>query len=74
MSLPGGRAPPRKGPNPLLILGLVVASSASFFLLAEKRHNDQQALGERRRREHPNPLLPSRDMEKVELPTRRPVE
>ncbi|WWC61832.1 uncharacterized protein I303_104417 [Kwoniella dejecticola CBS 10117] len=68
------RPPARKGPNPFLLLGLVVVSSASFFILAEKRHNDQQTSGQARRREMANPLLPSRDAESVDLPPRRKVE
>ncbi|WVR07028.1 hypothetical protein IAU60_004067 [Kwoniella sp. DSM 27419] len=68
------RPPPRTGPNPLLILGLAVAASATFFMLADKRHEDQQASGEKRRKQAPNPLLPAMDSPKVELPPRRPVE
>ncbi|WWC70260.1 uncharacterized protein I206_104210 [Kwoniella pini CBS 10737] len=68
------RPPSRKGPNPFLLLGLVVVSSASFFILAEKRHNDQQNSGRARRKEMANPLLPSREAELVDLPPRRKVE
>ncbi|WRT66347.1 uncharacterized protein IL334_003302 [Kwoniella shivajii] len=68
------RPPARKGPNPFLILGMVVLSSASFFILAEKRHNEQQTSGQTRRKEMANPLLPSRQAESVELPPRRKVE
>ncbi|KAK6910147.1 hypothetical protein I203_104178 [Kwoniella mangroviensis CBS 8507] len=68
------RPPPRKGPNPYLLLGMVVVSSASFFMLAEKRHNDQQTSGTTRRKEMANPLLPSKQAETVELPPRRKVE
>ncbi|WWC89375.1 uncharacterized protein L201_004298 [Kwoniella dendrophila CBS 6074] len=74
MSLPP-RPPARKGPNPYLLLGMVVFSSASFFFLTEKRHIEQQQSGKERRKEMANPLIPSaQQVELVDLPPRRKVE
>ncbi|KAK8864383.1 hypothetical protein IAR55_001631 [Kwoniella newhampshirensis] len=67
----GPRPPPRKGPNPFLLLGLVVLSSVAFLSVTDKRQSAQTGP---RRREFDNPLLPSIKAEKVEIPKRRHVE
>ncbi|WWD17319.1 hypothetical protein CI109_101759 [Kwoniella shandongensis] len=67
----GPRPPPRKGPNPLLLLGLMVVSSIAFLSITEKR---QTAQARPTKREFDNPLLPSMKSEKVDIPKRRHVE
>jgi hypothetical protein len=62
--------PYRRGPNPFLILGIVVVGTIAFFSLAEKRKHETRD----RPRAFPSPLTPPIDAEKVERPPRRVVE
>jgi len=42
--------PPSKGPNPFILIGMVVASSLAFYTITEKRKNDP------RERDRPKPF------------------
>ncbi len=66
MSMPS-RPPPRRAPNPFLLLGLAVVGTGAFFYVAEQRKS--QPLG---RKMAQSLLIPRRDAE-VEEPERPTV-
>lgn len=55
----------RKGPNPILLLGIFVLGTASFLLITDQRQKDPRLSD--RPKQFANPLLPPRDMPKVEV-------
>lgn len=66
---------PRKGPNPFLIMGLVVLSSLAFFSVNEKRQSEFSAKGQKPVQRTTSPWMRSgTEGEKIDLPSRRSVE
>ncbi len=65
MSVPTPRPPPRKGPNPFLLIGLLVIGTAAFVSVAERRKDVPLAGG---RKMAPSLTLPTRDRGDVEDP------
>ncbi|WVQ82345.1 hypothetical protein IAT38_004473 [Cryptococcus sp. DSM 104549] len=72
----GPRPPPRKGPNPLLLLGILVASSITFMTYAEKKSQEQKITGKRPVNAAGSLWMKSgSEGEKIDMPTNiRPVE
>lgn len=50
--------PPRRGPSPLLFLGVILASTGSFYYLLNRKQADIRSGKAKVRRQMENPLVP----------------